>query len=51
MYYIVINKGIASKEAIEMLSREIEAGAEEIAKIEIKGKTIYIFTKEYLDCK
>lgn len=48
MFYLVINKRQAGKAAIEILNREIESGADEIASIELKEKTIYIFTKNYL---
>lgn len=48
MFYLVINKRISGKVAIERLNHEIEQGNEEIAKIELKGKTIYIYTKDYL---
>ena len=49
MYYIVINKRRAGKDAIERLNREIEKGTETIAKVEIKGQTMYILTKAYLE--
>lgn len=51
MFNLVINKCNAGKEAIERLNKEIENGCEEIAKIELKGNTIYIYTKEFLEDK
>lgn len=48
MYNLVINTKNAGKEAIERLNEEIENGCEEIAKIELKGNTIYIYTKDFL---
>lgn len=51
MFHLVINKCNAGKDAIERLNREIEKGFEEIAKIELKGNTIYIYTKNYLEDK
>ena len=51
MFYLVINKKLAGKEAVEILNREIENGVEDeqIARIEIKDKTIYIYTKGFLN--
>lgn len=49
MFYLVINKGNAGKEAVERLQQDVENGEEELAKIELKGKTIYIYTKSYLE--
>lgn len=49
MFYLVINKRLAGKEAIEHLNQEIQNGGEQIAKIELKEKTIYLYTKAYLE--
>jgi hypothetical protein len=51
-YYIVINKRnkeVATKRSIEQLNEEIQHGVDQIVKIEIVGKTLYIHTKNYQD--
>ena len=48
MYNLVINKYNAGEEAIKILNNQIKTGEDAIAKIELKNKTIYIITKNYL---
>ena len=51
MFHLVINREPAGEEAIERLKNELDNGSEDeqIVKVDIKGKTLYLYTRKYLE--
>ena len=51
MFHLVINREPAGKEAIEFLKNELDNGSEDevIVKVDLKGNTLYLFTKAFLE--